>query len=210
MEGDTNRIVPMFRFGIDNLFRDPSPLEGKRVALLSHPAGVTSDLTATWRALRNLSGVRLVRLFGPEHGIDGAAEDMISVIDSVHSESGLPARSLYGSTLSSLSLAKDDLRDVDVLVCDLQDVGSRYYTFVWTLCLAMETCAKERKAIIICDRPNPLGSRVEGETQRTGFLSFVGLHPAPVQHGMTIGEIALLYREQRSLDLDLTVIPMRV
>jgi molybdopterin-guanine dinucleotide biosynthesis protein MobB len=199
----------MFQFGIDGLLGDPSAIEGKRVALLSHPAGVTSDLVPTWKALRAVSGVRLVRLFGPEHGIDGSAEDMISVVDSVHSASGLPARSLYGSAVSSLSPSEDDLRDIDVLICDLQDVGSRYYTFVWTICLAMEACARAGKAVVVCDRPNPIGIDVEGEPQKPGFLSFVGLHPLPVRHGMTVGEISLLYRKAKNLDLDLTVVPMR-
>ncbi len=199
----------MFQFGIDRLLEDPSAIAGRRVGLLSHPAGVTSSLEPSWKALARLPGMRLVRLFGPEHGIDGGAQDMASVMDSIHPETGLPVRSLYGSSIASLSPAPEDLRDLDVLVCDLQDVGSRYYTFVWTVCIAIEACARAGVRVIVCDRPNPLGGEREGEPQHPDLLSFVGWYPVPVRHGRTIGEIALLYRAERGLDVDLTVVPMK-
>jgi molybdopterin-guanine dinucleotide biosynthesis protein MobB len=202
-------IPRVFQFGIDRLLEDPSSIEGMRVALLSHPAGVTSSLVPSWKALVNVPEIRLVRLFGPEHGIDGGAQDMASVSDSVHFETGLPVRSLYGSSLGSLSPSPQDLSDIDVLVCDLQDVGARYYTFVWTLCLAMEACAEAGVRVVVCDRPNPLGGSREGEAQEPELCSFVGLTPVPVRHGRTIGEIALLYRARKEIRVDLAVVPMK-
>jgi molybdopterin-guanine dinucleotide biosynthesis protein MobB len=199
----------VFQFGIDRLRVDPSPVEGLRVALLSHPAGVDSRLAPSWRVLEELPGVRLTRLFGPEHGIDGGAQDMVAVGDAVHPETGLPARSLYGASAESLSPRPEDLADVDVLVCDLQDVGARYYTFAWTLALAMEACAVAGKPVVVCDRPNPLGRAVEGERPEEKLRSFVGLHPVPVRHGLTIGELARLYARDRRLDVDLRIVAMR-
>ena len=199
----------MFQFGIDRLLEDLSPIAGMRVGLLSHPAGATSNLVPSWKAVRRAVGERLVRLFGPEHGIDGGVQDMASVADSVHAETGLPVRSLYGGTKESLSPSPDDLAGLDALVCDLQDVGARYYTFVWTICLAMEACAKAGVRVVVCDRPNPLGGDREGEPQRPELCSFVGLHPVPVRHGRTAGEIALLYRAEKELEVDLEVVRMR-
>jgi uncharacterized protein YbbC (DUF1343 family) len=156
-----------------------------------------------------LPGVTLVRLFGPEHGIDGSAQDMISVADSVHSPSGLPARSLYGAARASLTPRGADFAGVDVLVCDLQDVGARYYTFVWTACLALEAAGRAGVRMVVCDRPNPIGGIVEGELPHPAFTSFVGLHPVPVRHGRTVAEIVLQYQEERGIEADLTVVPMK-
>lgn len=179
------------------------------MALLGHPAGVTSEGEPAWKALRGLPGVTLVRLFGPEHGIDGSAQDMISVADSVHSPSGLPARSLYGAARASLTPGDADFAGVDVLVCDLQDVGARYYTFVWTACLALEAAGRAGVRMVICDRPNPIGGIVEGELSNPAFTSFVGLHPVPVRHGRTVAEIVLQYQAERGVEADLTVVPMK-
>jgi molybdopterin-guanine dinucleotide biosynthesis protein MobB len=197
----------VFQFGIDRLLDDPAPIAGKRIGLLTHPAGVTSSLEPSWRALARVA--RLVRLFGPEHGIDGGAQDMESVKDSVHAETGLPVRSLYGSSPESLSLSAEDLQGIDALVCDLQDVGTRYYTFVWTICMAMEACARAGVAVVVCDRPNPIGASREGMPQRPDLCSFVGYHPVPVRHGRTAGEIASLFREQKRPDAELRVVRMR-
>lgn len=199
----------MFRFGVDALVEDSAAVEGARVALLGHPAGVTSEGEPTWKAVRRLPGVTLVRLFGPEHGIDGSAQDMISVADSVHPASGLPARSLYGASRESLSPGDADFSGVDVIICDLQDVGARYYTFVWTACLALEAAGRAGVRMVVCDRPNPLGGGVEGERPRPGFTSFVGLHPVPVRHGRTVAELLLQYQHEKKVEADLTIVPMR-
>jgi molybdopterin-guanine dinucleotide biosynthesis protein MobB len=199
------RTVP----GIDALLADPSPIAGKRIGLITNHAAVTADGVPSWRALFGLHESSLTRLFGPEHGIDGGAVYMEGVSSSIHRESGLPVVSLYGTTRESLAPAPEDLSDVDALVFDVPDVGSRYYTYNWTMLLAMEACAALGKGFVVCDRPNPLGGQVEGAPQDPEFLSFVGLHPIAVRHGMTSGELARLLAAERGLDLDLTVSRMR-
>jgi molybdopterin-guanine dinucleotide biosynthesis protein MobB len=195
------RTVP----GIDTLVADPSPIAGKRIGLITNHASVTSDGTPSWKALSRVAGVRLARLFGPEHGIDGGAVYMEGVSSAIHGESGLPVASLYGTTRESLRPRAEDLRDLDALVFDIPDVGSRYYTYHWTMLLAMEACAESGKSFVVCDRPNPIGGGVEGAPQDPAFLSYVGLHPIAVRHGMTSGELARLLVAERGLDLDFTV-----
>ncbi|HEX9304439.1 MAG TPA: molybdopterin-guanine dinucleotide biosynthesis protein B [Thermoanaerobaculia bacterium] len=195
--------------GIDALLSDPEAIAGKRLGLVTNPSGLTSDGTPSWKALSDLPEARLARLFGPEHGVDGGAVYMEGVSSSTHRETGLPVVSLYGSTLASLKPRREDLADLDTLVFDVPDVGSRYYTFHWTMLLAMEACAELGKRFVVCDRPNPIGGAVEGAPQDPEFLSFVGLHPIAVKHGMTSGELARLLASERGLDLDLVVCPMR-
>jgi molybdopterin-guanine dinucleotide biosynthesis protein MobB len=195
--------------GIDALVADPSPIAGKRIGLITNHAAVTADGTPSWKALAGVRETTLARLFGPEHGIDGGGVYMEGVSTAIHRESGLPAVSLYGTTRESLTPGADDLRDLDALVFDVPDVGSRYYTYHWTMLLAMEACAAAGKRFVVCDRPNPIGGRVEGAPQDPEFLSFVGLHPIAVRHGMTSGELARLLAAERGLDLDLAVSRMR-
>ena len=195
--------------GVDALLRDPAAIAGRRIALLTNHAGLTAAGVPSWKALFELPDVRLVRLFGPEHGVDGGAEYMEGVSASVHRETGLPVASLYGTTAESLKPRDEDLADLDALVFDVPDVGSRYYTFHWTMLLAMAACARLEKRFVLCDRPNPLGGAVEGAPQDPDHLSFVGLHPIPVRHGMTSGELARLLAAERGLDLDLVISPMR-
>jgi molybdopterin-guanine dinucleotide biosynthesis protein MobB len=197
----TRATVP----GIDALLADPTPIAGKRIGLITNHAAVTAAGVPSWKALSGLRETRLARLFGPEHGIDGGAVYMEGVSSSIHPESGLPVVSLYGTTRESLAPAPEDLRDVDALVFDVPDVGSRYYTYNWTMLLAMEACAALGKGFVVCDRPNPLGGEVEGAPQDPDFLSFVGLHSIAVRHGMTSGELGRLLAAERGLDLDLAV-----
>jgi molybdopterin-guanine dinucleotide biosynthesis protein MobB len=196
------------RLGIDRLLEDPFPIAGKRVGLITNPAGVTSRGVPTWKALFDLPETRIVRLFGPEHGVDGGAIYMEAVGDAVHSPTGLPAASLYGSTRESLKPRREDLEDLDALVFDVPDVGARYYTYVWTMMLAMEACAESGRRLVVCDRPNPIGGAVEGAPQEPEYLSFVGMHPVPVRHGMTAGELARLLAAEKRLDVDLHVSTM--
>lgn len=205
MTSRTRHTVP----GIDALLADPSPIAGKRIGLITNHAAVTAGGVPSWKALAELRDTKLTRLFGPEHGIDGGAVYMEGVSSSIHRESGLPVVSLYGRTRESLAPAPEDLRDLDVLVFDVPDVGSRYYTYNWTMLLAMEACAALGKSFVVCDRPNPLGGEVEGAPQDPDFLSFVGLHPIAVRHGTTSGELARLLAAERGLDLDLAVSHMR-
>ncbi|HJW13208.1 MAG TPA: molybdopterin-guanine dinucleotide biosynthesis protein B [Thermoanaerobaculia bacterium] len=196
------------RLGIDNLLADPGPVAGKRFGLITNPSGVTSEGVPAWRALSAIPGAKLVRLFGPEHGVDGGAIYMEAVGNAVHPPTGLPSVSLYGSTRESLQPRREDLEDLDALVFDVADVGARYYTYIWTMMLAMEACARSRVRFIVCDRPNPIGGQAEGAPQEEGYLSFVGMHPIPVRHGMTAGEMARLLAEEKRLDVDLAVSPV--
>src|SRR5262249_51463102 len=185
----------------------PWPVAGKRVGLITNASGVTSRGVPTWKALRAAPNVRLVRLFGPEHGLEGGAVYMEAVQGSIHGPSGLPVVSLYGETAESLKLKREHVADLEAIVFDVADVGSRYYTYIWTMLLAMEACAASRLRFVVCDRPNPIGGEVEGAPASSGYLTFVGLHPIPVRHGMTAGELARLFAAERRLDLDLVVCP---
>lgn len=183
-------------------------LEGRRVGLLVNPTSVTSALDHLALALPRL-GVNVTTLFGPEHGVWGTEQDMAGVESARDPLTGLPAHSLYGHTAASLRPTPEMLTDIDVLVYDVQDVGSRYYTFVYTMMLAMEACADARIDMVVLDRPNPIGGlAVEGNVVHEGFSSFVGMHPLATRHGMTAGELALLFREERHIDVELEIVPM--
>jgi molybdopterin-guanine dinucleotide biosynthesis protein MobB len=196
------------RLGIDRLLTEPSPVDGKRFGLITNPSGVTSDGAPSWRALTALRAGKLTRLFGPEHGVDGGAIYMESVGDAVHPPSGLPTVSLYGHSIASLKPKRQDLEGLDALVFDVADVGSRYYTYIWTMMLAMEAAAEAGIRFVVCDRPNPIGGAVEGAPQEPDLLSFVGLHPVPVRHGQTVGEMARFLAAEKRLDVDLVVCPV--
>ncbi len=196
--------------GIDNLLAEHMHLlKGKRVALLAHVASVDRQLRFTPTLLDEHPEVNLTVLFGPEHGLYGTAQDMEGVSTSIDPGTGLDVISLYGTTLESLKPKPEDLDRFDVLVCDLQDIGSRYYTYIYTVALCMEACAAADKPVIVLDRPNPLnGITIEGNMLQREFASFVGLYPLPVRHGMTIGELAQYFNETEQFGCDLTVIPM--
>ena len=196
------------RLGIDNLLDDPSPVAGQRFGLVTNPSGVTSAGVPSWRALRDLKDGQLLRLFGPEHGVDGGAIYGEAVGTGLHWASGLPAVSLYGKTIESLKPKPSDLEGLDALVFDVADVGARYYTYNWTMMLAMEACAQARLRFVVCDRPNPIGGAVEGAPQDPRFVSFVGLHPIPVRHGLTQGEMARLLAAERKIDVDIVISPV--
>jgi molybdopterin-guanine dinucleotide biosynthesis protein MobB len=194
------------RVGIDGLIEDPDPIAGRKFGLITNPSGLTSQGVPSWKALGELPWGQLARLFGPEHGVDGGAIYMESVANAVHPPTGLPAVSLYGDSVESLKPRREDLEGLEALVFDVADVGSRYYTFLWTMMLAMEAAADVNARFIVCDRPNPIGGAVEGAAQELDLLSFVGLHPVPVRHGLTAGEMARLLAAERKLDLDLVVV----
>ena len=191
------------RTGLDRLATDShlagltADLRSARVGLLAHPASVDRRLVHARRILDAL-GIRLAVVFGPEHGYGGEAQDMIGVADAVDAY-GTPIRSLYGAAFDDLSPKKADLDAIDVLVIDLQDVGSRYYTFVWTAVLAMRACIAHGVRVVVLDRPNPIGgdvARIEGRPQDARFCSFVGLEPLPVRHSLTLGEIVAACADQ--------------
>jgi uncharacterized protein YbbC (DUF1343 family) len=188
--------------GLDRVAsRDGSVLRALRgrAGLLAHPASVDRSLRHARWVLAG-AGVELVALFGPEHGYGGEAQDMIGVDDARDPE-GLPIHSLYGATEEALSPRPEQLEGLDVLIIDLQDVGSRYYTYVWTAALALRAAARAGVRTVVLDRPNPLGGElVEGAPQRPGHRSFVGLYDVAVRHGMTIGELTSMVRELEGLD----------
>jgi uncharacterized protein YbbC (DUF1343 family) len=166
-------------------------LSSAKVGLLAHPASVDRGLTHAADVLHH-AGIRPAVFFGPEHGYGGEAQDMIGVGSAVDARTGAPIVSLYGERFEDLSPRAEHLAGLDVLLVDLADVGSRYYTFVWTALLALRVAARAGVQVLVLDRPNPIGglaSSVEGKTQRPGFLSFVGLEAVPVRHSLTVGEI---------------------
>ncbi|HSW64935.1 MAG TPA: DUF1343 domain-containing protein [Dissulfurispiraceae bacterium] len=187
--------------------RWPRVLRGARVGLVVHPASVDSALTHAVDRFRASKRCELTTLFGPQHGIRGETQDnMIEWQGYRDCKTGLPVHSLYGAVRKP---TEKMLRDVDVLVVDLQDVGARYYTFIWTLDLCMEACAALGKSVIVLDRPNPLnGVDTEGPVMDPDYASFVGLKPLPIRHGMTIGEVGRFMRELYYPELDYQVVRM--
>jgi uncharacterized protein YbbC (DUF1343 family) len=184
---------PALSVGLDRLVSDPSlsalvaELRKSRVALLAHPASVSRELVHALDVLQGL-GIEPRVLFGPEHGWSGQAQDMIGVGDE--GRGGIRIVSLYGEHFEDLSPKPAHLEGIDVVVIDLQDVGSRYYTYVWTAVLVARACRHAGIRVVVLDRPNPLGGiTVEGRLQHPVFLSFVGLERLPIRHGLTVGEI---------------------
>lgn len=186
----------------------PKDLQGARVGLVVHPASVNRGLEHAVTVCMRSGKFRPTTLFGPQHGILGQTQDnMIEWEGFRDPATGLPVYSLYGKTRTP---RPEMLAHVDALVIDLQDVGSRYYTFIWTLELCMQACREAGKAVVVLDRPNPLaGQMTEGPMLEAGFASFVGLRPLPVRHGMTIAEIGAYLRDMFHPGLDYRVIPMQ-
>ena len=181
-------------------------LRGRRLALLCHQASVDRQLRHAADLVARLPGVRLAALWAPEHGLAGAAQDLIAVPSPRTGRNGVPIWSLYGRRLVPEPRM---LAGIDTVVIDLQDVGARYYTFVWTAVLALTACAEARVSVVLLDRPNPLGGiRMEGNLPHPRFLSFVGLWPLPARHGMTIGEVASMVNERAGIGCELIVVPI--
>ncbi|MEZ4462361.1 MAG: DUF1343 domain-containing protein [bacterium] len=196
--------------GLDRLVNEHALIErlrGKSVALLVNPTSVTVQLAHAIDALLG-RGLTVTKLFGPEHGVRGEAQDMESVVEDRDPISGLPTISLYGHTFESLQPTVEDLADVDIVIADIQDIGARYYTYVYTIGLTMEACGRAGVPLWVLDRPNPIGGlAVEGNTVLPGFESFVGMQPIAVRHGMTSGELAH-YFNRFGAGCDLEVIEM--
>ena len=195
--------------GLEALLEEPSRIQrGRRLGLLANQASVDRRLQHAADLLA--AAGELVTLFGPEHGLRGEAQDMESTQSGRDPGTGLPVHSLYGATASTLAPSEAMLAGLDVLVCDLQDVGARYYTFAATVFHVLESAAGSDLTVVVTDRPNPLGGRVvEGPGLKAGFESFVGRLDVPVRHALTVGEMALLFRQEAGLDVDLQVIPMK-
>jgi uncharacterized protein YbbC (DUF1343 family) len=195
------------RTGLEELLARPARLRGSRVGLIANPTAVTPDLTHAALHLKALKSTKLAALFGPEHGVFANAQDLEEVGDQKDAKTGLRVWSLYGET--RVPTAKM-LKGLDTLIFDVQDVGSRYYTFIYTMLHAMQACAEHGVRLIVLDRPNPInGMCVQGNVLDPRFLSFVGMHPLAVRHGMTVGELALMFADELGLSLDLEVVPMK-
>jgi len=179
------------RAGVNVLLRSPQKILGhSRVGLITNPTGVTRDLTSTIDAFHRDPGIELAAIFGPEHGARGDAQDAMPVESYVDPATGVPVHSLYGGTRRPTA---EMLEGVDSLIFDIQDVGARFYTYASTLTYTIEAAAEEGIPLIVLDRPNPInGIEVEGKILDPRFASFVGLHPIPIRHGMSIGELARL------------------
>ncbi len=197
------------KLGIDRLLEDAAlrkPLGGKRVALLAHPASVTADLTHSLDALAR-SGVKLAAALGPQHGLRGDKQDnMIESPDFTDPVLRIPVFSLYGKVRRPTPQMMDAF---DVLLVDLQDLGTRVYTFVTTLRYVLEAAAQHGKPVWVLDRPNPVGRPVEGTKLRPGWESFVGAGPMPMRHGLTLGELARWFVKTLRLDVELRVVEMQ-
>jgi len=199
----------MTLFGIDRLLAEPElrrPLEGKRVALLAHPASVTRDLTHSLDALA-ATGVKLTAAFGPQHGLRGDKQDnMVESDDFTDPVHQIPVFSLYGEVRRPTG---QSMGTFDTILIDLQDLGCRIYTFITTLLYVLEAAAEHGKSVWVLDRPNPAGRPIEGLTLRPGWESFVGAGPLPMRHGLTLGELGKWFIDQFKLDVDYRVIEMQ-
>ena len=173
-----------------------------RVGLLAHPASVTRDLKHAVQVFAELA-IRPRILFGPEHGFLGLAQDMAAVDDDGSRQ--VLVRSLYGETFEALSPRQEDLTKIDLLAIDLQDVGARYYTFVWTALLALRACVRAGVRVLLLDRPNPIGGNIdslEGRLPQARFRSFVGLEAIPIRHALTLGEVVALFAAREGISKD--------
>jgi uncharacterized protein YbbC (DUF1343 family) len=199
---------PAGRFvtGVERLqAMNSDPLRGKRIGIITNQTGVDSQGNRTVDLLGRQSGVQLIAIFSPEHGINGT--DEVSVSDSVDPRLHVPIYSLYGATRQPTDAM---LRGIDVLIFDIQDTGVRFYTYITTMAYCMEEAAKHHISFYVLDRPNPLGGEViEGPVLEADKLSFTGYFPMPVRHGMTIGELARMFNAENKIGVDLHVVEMK-
>ena len=198
--------------GLDVLLQDEAlcdKLKHARVGLLVNPTSVTRTFEHAIDALQK-KGVNIVRLFGPEHGVRAEAQDMEAVTESIDPISKLPTISLYGHSYDSLEPDPEQVRDLDVVIADIQDIGTRYYTYAYTIGLMMKVCGQVDTACWVLDRPNPLGGEViEGNRVDPECKSFVGMQPLAMRHGMTLGELARYFMRYGGWECQLKVIEMK-
>ncbi len=198
----------MIKTGLDIYEKKwPKELIGANIAFLNHPASVNRNIKQAVNLFSKSKKYQLKAIFGPQHGIQGETQDnMVEWKGFRDKKTGLPVYSLYGHTRSPEPAM---LKDIDVIVVDLQDIGSRYYTYIWTVELCMRSCHEMGKSIVIFDRPNPIGGAiVEGPVLNEEFSSFVGLRPLPIRHGMTIGEISAYFKGEFYPTLDFHIVHM--
>jgi len=197
--------------GLDNIGSYKHLFDGKRVGIITNHTAYNSSGQYIVDVFRNMGNVKIAAFFSPEHGIYGTEEDGRRIESITEPNYQIPVYSLYGKTLKP---TRQMLENIDVLVFDIQDIGARFYTYIYTMSLAMEAAAEYGKRFVVLDRPNPInGLQVEGNILKPQFATFVGLYPIPVRHGMTAGELARMFNEQGWLKdgvkADLVVIPMK-
>lgn len=197
------------KFGIDVLVESGfAAIAGLKVGLICNPTSVDAGLRHLADLVRDSGRARLGALFGPEHGVRGEAQDMVGVRSARDARTGVEVHSLYGDRHESLEPRAEWLAGLDAVVFDIQDVGSRYYTYVYTMALCMKAAAKAKVDFVVLDRPNPIsGAHVEGNLVDDGYRSFVGQYALPNRHGMTAGELARLFNQVGRIDCALTVVP---
>jgi len=197
----------MTRSGLDILFRHQKRLlSGKRIGIMANPSAIDSDLRFIIDLFLQEKNWKVVALFGPEHGLRAELQDEEWCASYTDAATGLPVHNLYGQHLKP---SPEMLKGIDVIVFDIQDVGSRYYTFIYTLSYLMEACKEQGVELVVLDRPNPInGVALEGPVLEDGYQSFVGRYPIPIRHGMTVGELALLFHQEFGLNCKLEVIKM--
>ena len=199
------------KFGLDVLVdSNINLLQGKRIGVITNQTGVNTEGKHIVDLLFQADGVELVALFGPEHGIRGNIEGGFKIDTQVDNKTGVPILSLYGKTKKP---TPEMLENIDLLIFDIQDIGTRFYTYISTMSVAMEAAAENNIPFMVLDRPNPImGAIVEGPVLEEGFESFVGIHKIALRHGMTIGELAVLFNEEKFLangiKADLTVVKL--
>jgi uncharacterized protein YbbC (DUF1343 family) len=197
--------------GLDNVTEYKQLFDGKRIGIVTNHTAYDGNGRYILDVFRNIRSAKVTALFSPEHGLSGTQQAGKAIEDKTNTSFNLPVYSLYGKTRKP---TEEMLKNVDVLVFDIQDVGARFYTYISTMSLAMEAAAECGKRFVVLDRPNPInGLKVEGNILEPKFTSFVGKHPLPVRHGMTVGELAALFNEQgwlkNSVRADLVVIPVK-
>lgn len=197
--------------GLDVLLADPGRfLKGTRLGLVANHTSLAGDRRHSVSHFRQDKRFDLKKLFAPEHGFYGTDQDMAPVAGRTDPTSGLTVISLYGDRADSLHPDPEILQDLDVLVFDIQDIGARYYTFIYTMANCMAACREAGVAMVVCDRPNPVnGRQVEGNLIQDVCRSFVGQYPIANRHGMTCGELALLFNDHFAIGCDLTVVAMQ-
>jgi uncharacterized protein YbbC (DUF1343 family) len=197
--------------GLDRIHEYENIFSGKRIGIITNHTAYNSKNEHISDKFFDLQNSRVVALFGPEHGIRGKEAAGLIIEDEKDPVKNIPAYSLYGKTKKP---TPEMLEDIDILVFDIQDIGARFYTYIYTMSLAMEAAAEKKIPFVVLDRPNPInGIDIEGNILEKEFKTFVGLHSIPVRHGMTVGELAIMFNEERWLKnqvhAELIVIPMR-
>lgn len=193
----------MFKYGIENLGKNLDLFKDKRVGLLTNPTGIDQNFKATVDILNEKTN--LTALYAPEHGLRGNLQDAIKLNHYVDEETGVKVYSLYGEHRKP---TKEMLEDVDIICYDIQDVGARFYTYIYSLAHVMEAAKENNKQVVVFDRPNPVGDSVEGNILDLKYRSFIGYYPIPQRYGLTVGELAMLFNEEFDIGCDLKVIKM--